>query len=159
MGSQLTYKLMRPGEEEKVINIVSTVFNEFVAPQYSEQGITEFYKYANTTALAERSKIDHFTIITEQGNEPVGIIEIRNNNHIPLFFIKQQFQKKGIGKQLLQHAIDVCSQNNPDLHKITVHSSPNAIQAYEKMRFIADDTEQCVNGIKYVPMSLKIERK
>ena len=159
MGEQLTYKLMSPGEEEKVINIVSTVFNEFVALQYSEEGVIEFYKYANTRALAERSKINHFTIIAEQDNEPVGIIEIRNNNHIPLFFLKPQFQKKGLGKQLLHYAIEVCSQNNTDLQKLTVHATPNAVQAYEKMGFIPENTEQCINGIKFVPMSLKIERK
>jgi hypothetical protein len=43
---------MVPGEEETVINIVTEVFNEFVAPQYSDEGITSFYKYAKCHKLS-----------------------------------------------------------------------------------------------------------
>ncbi len=53
--NQFTYRMMVAGEEETVINIVTEVFNAFVAPQY-EEGVTEFYKYANVINLAERSK-------------------------------------------------------------------------------------------------------
>jgi GNAT superfamily N-acetyltransferase len=155
MENQLTFRLMNPGEEENVIDIVSSVFDEFVAPQDSAEGIAEFYKYVNVKTLIERSKINHFTIIAEQSDEVLGVIEIRNDNHISLFFIKRPFQRKGIGRQLLHRVIDVCYRNNPGLQKITVHATPNAVQAYEKMGFVIEDIEQCVNGIKYVPMSLK----
>jgi GNAT superfamily N-acetyltransferase len=159
MENQLTYKIMSPGEEGDVINIVTEVFNAFVAPQYSEEGITEFYKYANATALAERSKVNHFTVIAKDGNKPVGIIEVRNNNHISFFFIKACFQRKGVGKNLLQYAIGVCSKGNPGLNKITENSSPNATKAYEKLGFKYDNEEQCINGIKFVPMSLDLNIK
>ena len=79
MGNQFTDRLMNRGEEEKVINIVTTVFNEFVAPQYSDEGVAEFFRYANSEALAERSKLNHFTMIVEKSDEPIGIIEIRNS--------------------------------------------------------------------------------
>jgi GNAT superfamily N-acetyltransferase len=156
MENQLTYRLMIPGEEETVINIVSEVFNEFVAPQYSEEGITEFYKYANTAALAERSKENHFTVIAELNNNPVAIIEVRNNNHVSFFFNKAKYQRKGIGRELLKYAVGVCKKNNPTIQKITVNSSPNATKAYEKMGFTIDGEEQCVHGIKFVPMSLNL---
>lgn len=156
MENQLTYRLMVSGEEETVINIVTEVFNEFVAPQYSEEGITEFYKYANAANLAERSKENHRTVIAEHNNNPVAIIEIRNNIHISLFFNKAKLQRKGIGKQLLKYAIDMCLKNNPEIQKITVNSSPNATKAYEKMGFKAEGKEQCIHGIKFVPMSLEL---
>jgi GNAT superfamily N-acetyltransferase len=157
MENQLTYRIMVPGEEETVINIVTEVFNEFIAPQYSEEGITEFYKYANAAALAERSKVNHFTVIAEHDNNPVAIIEVRNNNHVSFFFNKAKFQRKGIGKQLLNYAIGICLKNNPTIQKITVNSSPNATKAYEKMGFTAEGEEQCVHGIKFVPMSLDLQ--
>ena len=159
MAKQIEYRLMDPGEEGKVINLVSRVFNEFVAPLYSAEGVTEYYRYANAAAMAQRSKSNHFTIIAEQEADPVGMIETRNHNHIALFFVKSEFQRKGIGKQLLKQALDICFQNNPKLRKITVHSSPNSVGAYEQMGFIPEDKEQLVNGMRYVPMSLKIEKK
>ena len=156
---QFKYRLMTRGEEEKVITLVADVFNEFVAPLYNAEGIAEYYKYANAAALAERSKTNHVTIIAEQNNDPVGMIEIRNHNHIALFFVKSQFQRQGIGTQLLRRALDICLKNNPGLQKMTVHSSPNALGAYEEMGFSPENIEQCVNGMRYVPMSLKIGRK
>jgi predicted GNAT family N-acyltransferase len=155
LDSQLTFKIMSPCEEGYSIIIASEVFNEFVAPQYSVEGVTEFYKYANVTALEERSKVNHFTIIANHGNDPVGIIEIKNNNRISFFLTKQIF-KENIGKQLLQYAIGVCSQDNPGPQKITVNASPNSSKAYEKMGFTVDNNEQCINDIKFVPMSLEL---
>jgi len=96
--------------------------------------------------------------IAAHGNIPVAIIEVRNNNHVSLFFNKAKFQRKGIGKQLLRYAIGVCLKNNPEIQKITVNSSPNAANAYEKMGFKAEGEEQCINGIKFVPMSLGLQK-
>ncbi len=49
------YRFMRKGEETKVCSLVEKVFNEFVAPDYEEEGINEFFKFGNPFALAERT--------------------------------------------------------------------------------------------------------
>jgi len=47
---------MKPGEETVVIDLVLEVFDEFVAPQYANEGLTEFKKYARADALSDRLK-------------------------------------------------------------------------------------------------------
>ncbi len=147
---------MKSGEEDLVIEVVSSTFNEFVAPEYSDEGIAEFFKYANAQALAERSKSNHFTIIAKLNSKSIGIIEIRDYKHISMLFVLKHSQRMGVGKMLLQKAIALCLKNQSHVQKLTVNSSPNSVRAYEKMGFTPDNTEQCVNGIRFIPMSLSL---
>jgi ribosomal protein S18 acetylase RimI-like enzyme len=63
---------------------------------------------------------------------------------------------KGIGKELLNTAISMIKEDDPEVLRITVHSSPNAIEAYKKMGFKETDYECTLHGIKYTPMELVI---
>lgn len=156
MTEQVIYRSLIKGEEEQAIDLVLSVFDKFVAPEYSNEGITEFKKYASAEALAERLKSSSFVLIAENDESLVGMIEIRDNSHVAMFFVSQLFQKMGIGKTLLRHAVSLSSKNNIDLIKITVNSSPNSVAAYENMGFIASDVEKTVNGIRYTPMEMKV---
>ena len=51
----MIYRPMRPGEEAVVVDLVLNVFSEFVAPRYSEEGVTEFKKFVTADALAKRA--------------------------------------------------------------------------------------------------------
>ena len=153
---QIIYRSTIKGEEEQVIDLVLSVFDKLVAPEYSNEGITEFRKYAGAEALAERLKSNSFVLIAESDENLIGMIEIRDNSHVAMFFVSQLYQKMGIGKTLLKHAVNLSSKNNIDLKKITVNSSPNSVAAYEKMGFCATDVERTVNGIRHTPMELKL---
>ncbi len=158
MGHLVKYRLMQPGEETQVIKLVSRIFAQFVAPLYSDEGVTEFMKYADPSILAERAKGNHFVQVAESHYEIIGIIEIRENSHIALFFVTPEHQRKGIGRELLNKAVQECIASNPDLPEITVNSSPNAVSAYRTLGFIERDEEKTVNGIRYVPMSLEVHK-
>ena len=79
-------------------------------------------------------------------------------NHISIFFVKSKYQGKGIGKNLLKRCISMCKRNNKDLKKITVHSSPNAVEIYKKLGFtkIGKGMVQEMNGIRFVGMKIVI---
>jgi GNAT superfamily N-acetyltransferase len=158
MGHSANYRLMQSGEEARVIDLVSRAFFQYVAPLYSDEGVSEFMKYAEPFALAERTKGNHFVQVAELHDEIVGIIEIREHRHIALFFVTQDHQRKGIGRELLNRAVQECTASNPELTEITVNSSPNAVSAYRALGFIEKGEEKTVNGIRFVQMSLEIKR-
>ena len=149
---------MKAGGEVEVCSLVTRVFNEFVAPLYSPEGIKEFFRYADPALLSSRTRDNHFVLVAELQGQIVGAIEVRNCDHISLFFIDGKSQRKGIGKKLWRKALDTCLANRPDLAKITVHSSPNAVEAYSVFGFQAEGPEQIVNGIRFVPMALNTKR-
>ncbi|NTU75530.1 MAG: GNAT family N-acetyltransferase, partial [Anaerolineaceae bacterium] len=57
-----SYRLMIPGEEEKVSKLVRRVFMKFISPEYSAEGVDEYLRYISPEALAQRSKTGHFVI-------------------------------------------------------------------------------------------------
>ncbi len=96
-------------------------------------------------------------LVAELQGRIVGAIEVRNCDHISLFFIDGESQRKGIGQELWRRALDACLADRPDLARLTVHSSPNAVEAYQSLGFRAEGPEQTVNGIRFVPMAFTVK--
>lgn len=152
----ITYREICQGEEENVCQLIIECFNEFVAPGYSEEGIIEFSKYVTPKSTRYRLARNHFILIALDGNLIVGVIEVRNNNHISLFFVRKEYQSQGIGKRLHELAIEKCKTLKPDVNVIDVNSSPYAVPIYEKLGSVKVSDEQIVNGMRFTPMTIKV---
>ncbi len=111
----ITYRIMKQGEETAVVDLVLRVFAEFIAPQYSREGIAEFKKFACTNALADRFRAGNLILLAESGQSIIGVIEIRGNDHIAKLFVEKSHQRKGIAKELLTRSIEICRERKPDL--------------------------------------------
>jgi GNAT superfamily N-acetyltransferase len=153
----VTYRAMKAGEEQQVCDLVVRVFTEFVAPLYSPEGVHEFLTYAaDPDQLRDRLLANHFVLVAETQGRIVGAIEVRSSDHVSLFFIDGESQRKGVGRQLWRRALDTCLASRPEVAKITVHSSPNAVGAYRRLGFQPEGPEQTVNDIRFVPMALTV---
>ncbi len=153
----ISFRPMKPGEEAGAVDFVLSVFTEFVAPQFSQEGIAEFKKFICADAFAERLSAGNIILLAESGPKIVGIIEMRENSHIALLFVESLYQCKGIGKELIRRSIEICRNRRPDIKKITVNSSPNAYNAYKKYGFRGIDDEKVKNGIRFIPMALILD--
>ncbi len=149
---------MKHSEEGIVCRLVVEVFSEFVAPLYSQEGVSEFLRYIDPDLMSKRAKSNHFVLMAESDNRLVGIIEVRDFTHISLLFILREAQHKGIARQLLDEALQICSRKNPNMSHISVHSSPNSIEAYEHLGFRSEGSEKLEHGILYVPMILQVNK-
>jgi len=153
MNGQTTItRRMTPDEAERVSSFVRKVFGAFVAPHYSPEGIQEFYRYIDPELLARRIQSDHVVWVTESNDQLVGMIEMRNLSHISLLFVAGEAQRGGIARRLLQEALEWNNRNGRDLREVTVHSTPNAVEAYERLGFHAEGPEQNIHGLRFVPM-------
>jgi predicted GNAT family N-acyltransferase len=156
MGKEIIFREINKGEEEEVCQLVMDCFDEFVAPGYSKEGVIEFSKYVNPQFTRFRLANNHFMILALDRAVIVGVIEVRNNNHISLFFVRREYQNKGIGKSLHTLAINKCKISRPEITIIEVNSSPYAVYIYEKFGFIKVGDEQIVNGIRFTPMIYRL---
>ena len=153
----IRYRFMKKGEEEKVCALVEKVFNEFVTPDYGSDGVNEFFKFANPLAMAERGGTEQVAIVAEKGGDIVGIVEMRNSNHIALLFVS--CRGEGIARELVKRAVKECRMRHPDLKTITVNSSLFADPVYARMGFMTTGPAQKKNGIIFVPMTLDLGTK
>ena len=141
-GKSIRYRLMQPGEEAEVINLVSRVFDEFVAPEYGAEGIAEFYKYLRQDALSDRLQDGSQIVLAEFDDRIVGVVEMHTDGHVALLFVDKSYQGGCIATDLLRRSTELCGEHMPDLRRITVNSSPNAHAAYQRMGFRDTGTEK-----------------
>ncbi len=59
----------------------------------------------------------------------------------------------------MRRSIEICKRRKPDINKLTVNSSPNAVKAYRKMGFKGIRDERVVNGICFIPMEFSLVQK
>ena len=146
MESSCLIRKIRQEEIEKALLLVWQVFQEYEAPDYTQEGIEEFYKSIHDEKyLFELCWYGAFV-----QEKLVGVIATRTaGTHIALFFVEGKYHRQGIGRRLFQTVqIKCCSD------KITVNSSPYAIPVYHKLGFKDTDVEQTVNGLRFTPMEL-----
>ena len=153
----VSYRSMLPDDETDVDALVQSVFDEFVAPGYSNDGIVAFKKLINAGSFTERLRSGNLVLLAIAEKEIIGILEMRHYSHIALLFVEKSFQKKGIAQELCRRSVELCRKLNPDLKEITVNSSPNALGAYQKIGFIPTEDEKETNGIRFTPMALAID--
>ena len=73
------------------------------------------------------------------------MLHLRAPRHVAMLFVRSSLQRSGIARALLASAGDVNCE-------FTVNSSPNAVAAYERLGFRVTGSEQCVHGIRFIPM-------
>ncbi|TFG71934.1 MAG: GNAT family N-acetyltransferase [Anaerolineales bacterium] len=156
MNHKIRINPIQPANIQEAMDLVRRVFLSSVASEYSSQGIDEFFGYANAESMRKRLGAHDFALAAYLADKIVGLIEVRNNDHISLLFVDDPYQHEGIGRALCQHAIGICKENGPAIQSITVNASPNAVTAYRHIGFLPMEEEQLVNGIRYIPMRLNL---
>lgn len=132
-------------EIPEALRLVWDTFVEFEAPDYAPEGVNKFREY-----LDDRNFIGGLTINGAFLHGLLaGVLATRNSgSHIAMFFVRKEYQRHGIGHKLFDYML-----NNCPLEQVTVNSSPYAVFIYEKLGFIATDTEQTSDGIRFTPMT------
>ncbi|MBU3182591.1 GNAT family N-acetyltransferase [Clostridium psychrophilum] len=135
------------------LDLVWRVFQEFEAPDYSEQGIEEFRKFISYNSIIEQfDTAELYLWGCIDNNDLTGVIATRGINHICMMFVNKEYHRQGIARSLFQTVEERCKSVG-NIKKITVNSSPYAIKVYHHLGFINIDEELNVNGIRFTPMS------
>ena len=152
----LEYKIEELNLEnlEEAINVIEDTFMKFEAPDYLKQGIESFFKFANYETIKVNLSKNMKMYVAKVNEKIVGVIGYRDNSHINLLFVLEEYQYNGIAKALYNLVLENCK--NANTKRITVNSSPYAHNVYLKLGFIDDNQMQEVDGIKFYPMHKEI---
>ncbi|WRS27158.1 GNAT family N-acetyltransferase [Oscillospiraceae bacterium MB08-C2-2] len=126
-------------------SLIEAVFMQYDAPDYSAQGVSTFQ-----CILADQSMLERLDMLGAYiENKLVGVLATKNSGaHITFFFVDGRYHRKGIGKELFKQMLEQNSQL-----KITVNSSPYAVDVYRRLGFAPDGDECTTDGIRYTPMT------
>jgi GNAT superfamily N-acetyltransferase len=156
MENSITFGNLKIYEINQYSDLINNVFDEFVGKDYSEKGNIEFKKYIEVNNVQERFNSGLYQYyVARNGEEIIGILEIKNKNHISLYFVKKEYHKQGIGKILFEAYKETLIENT-NVKIISVNSSIYAEKIYLKLGFIKTNEIQEKNGIIFIPMEYKI---
>lgn len=147
--SSVIYRQIHPSEIATVSLLAREVFDQFVASHYQTEGVAEFHRYASAEALSQRHKSGYITLVAEHSGELIGMLHLRDRRHVSMLFVHSSRQRGGIARGLLAAAGALAGDTDCEF---TISSSPNAVSAYERLGFRITGSEQCIHGIRFVPM-------
>ncbi|MBO6108042.1 MAG: GNAT family N-acetyltransferase [Eubacterium sp.] len=144
----------------EALDLVWEVFERFEADDYSEMGVKTFRHFIEYHSILDR---------VDQGNMKfwgcylnnylVGVIALREGQHISLLFVREKFHHLGVASMLVRVVENDVRAMAPKIPAITVNSSPYAVGFYRAVGFKAVKEEQQSDGIRYTPMTKLIGSK
>ena len=134
---------LEPGEIPEALELCWRVFLEFETPEYPPEGITTFRASLDDE---ERKRGLRF-YGAFRGKTLVGVLCMRQPQHIADFFVDAAYHRRGVGRKLFEAMRREYSEQ-----VFTVNSSPYAVGFYRRLGFVPTDTEQLTDWLRYTPM-------
>lgn len=129
-------------ERAAAMELAWRVFQEFEAPDYGPEGVQTFRAYITDPAVSDLTVYGAFS-----GENPIGMLAVREGPHIALFFVDPAWHRQGVGRALFRRFLAASGAES-----VTVHSSPYAVEVYRRLGFQDTAPEQQADGIRYTPM-------
>lgn len=134
--------------------LIWNVFQEFVAPDYSQEGIDSFYNgfirgdgFRTKFAEGKETMFGAFT-----GGRLTGVLSLSVNNTVSCLFVDGNYHRKGIGRKLFHTVIRELRARGAA--ELTLNASPYAMPFYHAMGFCDMGEMASYKGIIYTPMKL-----
>lgn len=142
-----------PEKLRDALDLVWEVFEQYEVPDYEEMGIETFRHFIEYSRMVEKVRQGEMRFWgCYLNNYLVGVIALREGQHISLLFVRGRFHHLGIATRLVKVAVETVAAASPQVRAVTVNASPYAVGFYEKVGFMPIKEEQKADGIRFTPM-------
>ena len=166
--NELKYSELTIDRLKEALDMITDVFYEYNAKDYSEQGIREFTNFIDfdwhKNRFEERSYIDdesdeeggvfirfydefRMWICEDTGNDKIIGVLATYGAHLYWMFVDGKYHRRGIARKLFDIMVE-----NIKPHRMTVCASPYAVEVYRKLGFVDSGDEQNEQGLRVIPM-------
>ncbi len=153
MGN-VSVKMAEARDWDAAIGVAWLTFQQVSAQISDEEGARKFREGLTSTQLYIEFLQGRYPLFCAyQGKKVVGMLTIRDMAHISLFFVKKEFQGRGIGKELLKACRMYCRENG--ISDLTVNAAPTGMTFYLANGFKASSGERFEGGLRFTPMILR----
>ena len=138
-------------EWEDAMALAWRSFKKFVADDYTDVGVKEFYDFISDNGIYKMFLIGEYRLwVAKLEGEIVGMISVRAKRHISLLFVDDKHQRMGIGRDLVYTAAEYMNENGEKF--ATVNASPYGVPFYHAIGFKDTREEYVDSGMRITPM-------
>jgi GNAT superfamily N-acetyltransferase len=142
-------------EWEEAMRLAWDTFLIFEAPDYSLRGVYNFKNFVRDPLLKKMYTYGEYIAIGAFIDERiVGILGVRNVNHVSLLFVDRDHHHQGIGTSLMNKYF--ADARREGITHVTVNASPYAVGFYHRIGFIDVKEEIEKDGIRFTPMRMEL---
>ena len=142
-------RLNTDDEVMAALELSRRVFDEFVGPDYSQEGRNTFYRVTEPDENIPRWQAGEYMFYGAFDGEVIAgtAASRKDGSHIMLLFVDKAYHRRGIARAL----INALMENAPG-GKLTVNASPYAEEAYKRMGFVSMGDAVTRDGMTFIPM-------
>lgn len=139
-------------EWDEVMELAFRVFLKYEAKEYGREGTEAFAVFVTDNMLKKAFESGHYKVfVAVKDDKIVGMLGLRNGNHVSLLFVEGDHHRRGIGRGLLKYTEEYLTHNT-SFSRMTVNAAPYARQFYYRCGFKDCGEQTCKDGIVYIPM-------
>lgn len=143
---------------KSISQLVRELSEKFITPEFSPEGKQTLLETLSPDGIEKSMQSGFEYHVAEIENQLVGVVGVKENNHLYHLFVSEKFQRQGIAGKLWQFSMEKClAKGNPG--EFTVNSSMYALGVYEKFGFVAVSGPMEKGGVVFVPMKLIVSRQ
>ncbi len=141
-----------------ISQLIIPLVKEFIAHEYSRHGQQTMINSMTDTAIRHNLRRGFEYLVAEVKEKTktkmVGVLAIKNKNHIYHLFVDRDYHKQKIAKQLWTEYL-----SNNSSQSFTVNSSKYAVGFYQSIGFEPTDEIYEKEGVTCYPMIRKVEKE
>ncbi len=146
------YRTAYHDEWQEAMGLAWRVFLKFNAADYSALGVKSFNNFITDSTLYRMFTLGSYQMFgAYEKSKMIGMITLRNTEHISLLFVDEHHQRKGVGTKLVDQVRNYILTEVGG-NRVTVNASPMAVGFYHKIGFTDLGPEQIADGIRFTPM-------
>jgi len=155
----LYIRAMAAADSDAVSGLILTLFDEFVAPEYSKKAGKTFRRQTRRQARCQELDEGEMRLVAVSNGELVGVIGARDLSHVHWLWVRKDWHRRGVASILMANVIAEVRRKRPDVVSITLNSSPFAIPVYLRLGFRITGEEFDQEGLICTPMELDLEHE
>lgn len=149
-NSEVPYEVRWAKKEEwkPAMVMIWKTFLKYEGADYSEEGIRNFFEFITDDGLYRAFLSGRYQMmVAVDDGRVIGAGSIRNNNHLSLLFVDEEYQKRGVGRALLNSLCDYLQKEEGE-QLMSLQAAPYAVNFYQKLGFRVVRPEEEFSGIR-----------
>ena len=135
---QTPIRTARTQDTEAILDLMVRVINTTIEPPHRAEMVENV---TQNLTVWDRDPDHCFHFVAERGNEIVGVILVKAFWNLCSLFVVPEWQRHGIGRQLVRAAIDACRDKSPK-QAIYLNAAPSAVSFYGALGFTSLESSQ-----------------